>query len=95
MSDTRTRVPLNGKKINLAQLAAEVGAPLTADETEVVADDVTATTLTAAVEKHTPAPVAPSLADRLAAVEARLDKAATAAVTGEAAKLRDNLKPAT
>lgn len=40
-------------------------------------------------------PAAPSLGDRLAAVEARLDKAATASVTGEAAKLRDNLKPAT
>lgn len=43
-----------------------------------------------------PAPAAPTvdLAERLAAVEARLDKAASAAVTGEAAKLRDNLKPA-
>ena len=38
---------------------------------------------------------APSLTDRLAAVEARLDKAAAASVTGDAAKLRDNLKPAT
>lgn len=35
---------------------------------------------------------APSMADRLAAVEARLDKAASVAVTGDAAKLRDNLR---
>lgn len=39
------------------------------------------------------APAVPSMGERLAAVEARLDKAASAAVTGEAAKLRDNLKP--
>lgn len=44
---------------------------------------------------HVPPPPStePDLAERLAAVEARLDKAANAAVTGDAAKLRDNLKP--
>ena len=38
------------------------------------------------------APKPPTLAERLATVEARLDKAAGAAVTGDAAKLRDNLR---
>lgn len=42
-----------------------------------------------------PADLPPSLDERVAAVEVRLDKAANAAVTGEAAKLRDNLKPVT
>lgn len=37
-------------------------------------------------------PTPPTLADRLAAVEARLDKAASVTVTGDAAKLRDNLR---
>jgi hypothetical protein len=39
--DTRTRVPLN-KAVDLAQLAAEVGAALTASDSEVVAADPTA-----------------------------------------------------
>jgi hypothetical protein len=56
--DTRTRVPLNGKRIDLAQLATEVGAALTASETEVVVTDpgakVTQVTLSKAVAAHTP-----------------------------------------
>jgi hypothetical protein len=64
VTDTRTRVPLNGKTVNLAQLAAEVGAALTASDTEVVVADekakITAAQLKAAVEAHKPPPpVAP------------------------------------
>lgn len=98
MTDSRTRIPLS-KPVDLAQLAAEVGAALSASDTELVVADpaskVTAAQLRAAVDAHTPGPPAPSIIDRLAAVEARLDKAASATVTGEAAKLRDNLKPST
>lgn len=49
----------------------------------------------AAAEAEAAKPPVPTVADRLAAVEERLDKAANATVTGEAAKLRDNLKPTT
>lgn len=38
-------------------------------------------------------PEKPSTDDRLAALEARLDRAAATAVTGDAAKVRDGLKP--
>lgn len=59
MPDTRPRVPLNGKAIRLGQLAAEVGADLTASDTEVVvADDdstVTQSALQSAVDAHVPA----------------------------------------
>lgn len=46
------------------------------------------------VAAHVPSPpvVTPSTDDRLAAIEARLDKAAATPVTGEAAKLRDAIK---
>jgi hypothetical protein len=70
MTDTRTRVPLNGKTIDLAQLAAEVGVPLSASDTEVVVADekstVTASALQKALDAHTPAP-APTPDDDLAA----------------------------
>lgn len=56
MTDTRVRVPLNGKVIDLAQLAVEVGADLTASGVEVVVVDeestVTAAALKAAVDAH-------------------------------------------
>lgn len=59
-TDTRPRTPLNGKRVDLAQLAAEIGAPLTASDEEVViadpASQVTAAQLKAAVDAHTPAP---------------------------------------
>lgn len=59
MSDTRTRVPLT-KPVDLAQLAAEVGAALSASDTEVVVADldatVTAQALSAALAAHTPQP---------------------------------------
>jgi hypothetical protein len=59
MSDTRPRAALNGKKINLAQLAGEVGAALAASDTDVVVVDedstVTSDALQAAVDAHVPA----------------------------------------
>lgn len=59
MTDTRTRVPLT-KAIDLAQLAAEVNAALTASDAEVVVTDpdsaVTASALSAAIEAHIPDP---------------------------------------
>lgn len=73
MPDTRPRVPLNGKTVRLEQLAAEVGAALSADaEVVVVADPaatVTAAQLRAAVDAHTPAPPADPDAEFRAAVE--------------------------
>lgn len=58
-TDTRPRVPLSGKTINLGQLADEVGADLTASDTEVVVADedstVTAEALQAALDAHVPA----------------------------------------
>jgi hypothetical protein len=70
VTDTRPRVPLNGKTVALAQLAAEVGAPLSASDTEVVVADedsaVTGSALQAALDAHTPA-VAPTPDDDLAA----------------------------
>jgi hypothetical protein len=70
-TDTRPRVPLNGRTINLAQLAAEIGTALTASETEVVVADETATVtaeqLQAALDAHVPPPPAPSADDDLAA----------------------------
>jgi hypothetical protein len=82
MSDTRPRVKLNGKRIDLAQLAKEVGAPLSASETEVVVADpdstVTAAALSKALAGHTPpsaTPIEPPLTDderrRLRALLAR------------------------
>lgn len=59
-TDTRPRVPLNGKTVDLAQLATEVGAPLAASDDEVVIteEDSTVTTdaLSAAISAHTPDP---------------------------------------
>lgn len=59
MSDTRPRVPLNGKTVRLDQLAAEVGTDLVASETEVVVADEASTVTQAALQKaldaHTPA----------------------------------------
>lgn len=58
MSDTRTRVPLT-KAVDLAQLAAEVGAALSSSADEVVVADpeskVTAAQLKTALDAHTPA----------------------------------------
>lgn len=76
MSDTRTRVPLNGKAVDLAQLATEVGTDLVASDTEVVVasedSTVTAAQLKAAVDAHV-VPAAPAdpdsdLATRIRAV---------------------------
>lgn len=104
-ADTRTRVPLNDRTVDLAQLAQEVGAALTASETEVVVADadanVTAAQLAAALHAHTPPPPLPSPAERLAAVEAELrgmrERAAAVSATGGAAAVRDAItgKPGT
>lgn len=73
MTDTRPRVPLT-KPVNLAQLAAEVGASLTASDTEVVVADpdsaVTTAQLKAAVDAHTPAPQPDPDAELVAAITA-------------------------
>lgn len=78
-TDTRVRVPLN-KGVDLAQLADEIGVPLTASETEVVVADpaakVTAAALTKALAAHTPAPpaapVEPLTDDEITALRALL-----------------------
>lgn len=64
------------------------------DRVEVVGEvDGTMTAAAqAALDAHVPEPPAPSIPDRLAAVEARLDRAAAAEVAGDAAKLRDGLR---
>lgn len=58
-TDTRTRVPLT-KPVDLAQLAAEVGAALSASEDDLVVADadapVTPEALSAALDAHTPDP---------------------------------------
>lgn len=58
MADTRVRVPLDGKAVDLAQLDAETGGHgLCGSETEVVAVEgspVTAETLAAALAAHVP-----------------------------------------
>jgi hypothetical protein len=73
-TDTRPRVPLNGRTINLAQLATEVGAPLTASGTEVVIADsesaVSAAQLQAALDAHVPAQPADANADLAARIQA-------------------------
>jgi hypothetical protein len=73
-TDDRPRVALNGKTINLAQLAGEVGVALTASEIEVVVADpestVTAAALQAALDAHTPAPESDADADLVAAINA-------------------------
>lgn len=84
MSDTRTRIPLT-KPVDLAQLATEVGAALTASETELVvadpASEVTAAALKSALDAHTPAPKTDP--------EAEFRKALEAATT--VAQIRDAL----
>lgn len=74
MTDARPRIPLNGKAVNLEQLAAEVGTALTASQTEVVVADlespVTTDVLQAALDAHAPVPVPDPDAEFRAAVEA-------------------------
>jgi hypothetical protein len=86
VTDTRTRVPLNGKAVDLAQLAAEVGVPLTASDSEVVVADskstVTAAVLKTALDAHTPVPPVDHAAEFGKAVTA-ID---TSKVTDPAAK---------
>lgn len=59
-TDTRPRVALAGKQVNLAQLTAEVGSGLVASDSEVVVADadsqVTAEALATALAAHTPDP---------------------------------------
>lgn len=80
MTDTRVRVPLDGKKIDLAQLATEIGADLSASDAEVVVTDddspVTADALAAAVKSHTPPPppVEPLTDDEVTRLRALLAK---------------------
>lgn len=72
--DTRPRVPLNGKRIDLLLLAEEVGAPLAASDTEVVVADedspVTAAQLQSALDAHTAPVEVDHAADFAAAVKA-------------------------
>jgi hypothetical protein len=95
-TDSRARVALNGKPIDLAQLAAEVGTELTASAAEVVVADedsaVTAAALQAALEAHTPAAAVDHDAEFRNAVQAAttLDalKAALLGVSGPGAQPR-------
>jgi hypothetical protein len=72
--DDRPRVPLAGKRIDLAQLAGEVGTPLVASDTEVVVADedttVTAAALQAALDAHVPATTPDADADLAARIQA-------------------------
>jgi hypothetical protein len=74
VNDARARVKLDGKAINLAQLAQEVGAPLTGSAAEVVVADarssVTAEELRVAVGAHVPAEPVDHDAEFRQAVEA-------------------------
>lgn len=96
MTDTRARVPLNGKTVLLDQLAAEVGAALTASDTEVVVVDptakVTAAQLRNALAGHVPSPPPDPDAEFRAAVEAATTisalKAALLGHTGPGAQAR-------
>lgn len=78
MSDTRPRVPLT-KRIDLEQLTTEVGAALTASDTDVVVADpdslVTAAQLQAALDAHTP----PTPVDHDRAFRAAVEGATTLA----------------
>lgn len=56
--DDRIRIPLGGKVVNLAQLAAEVGAALSASDTEIVVADLRAGVSEAAVRAALAAHVA-------------------------------------
>lgn len=96
MDDTRPRVALNGKTIDLEQFAAEVGAALCASDTEVVVADsdapVTAAQLQAALDAHTPAPTPDPDGEFRQAVEAATTlaalKAALLGSTGPGAEPR-------
>lgn len=81
--DTRPRVALN-KPVNLSQLAAEVGAALTASDTEVAVADpaskVTQAALEKAVAAHTPDPTFGISAEDKA-VKALANKAKAGALT--------------
>lgn len=86
--DPRVRVPLNGKRVDLEQLTAEVGTALCASPDEVVVADpaakVTGTQLAAAVKAHVPPPVVDPDAAFVAAVEAATSLAALkAAIVGK------------
>lgn len=99
MVDTRVRIPLNGKKIDLDQLTTEVGAPLTASDTELVVanpdSQISPEVLSAKLAAHTPVPKKDPhviLLERIEKLEKRIDNAANANVAGDAAKVRDGLK---
>jgi hypothetical protein len=103
MQDTRPRVALNGKAVDLAQLAEEVGAALTASDTEVVVVDpdavVTVAQLKAAVDAHSPSPQPDPDADLAASINAVdtskiTDAAAKAALDALKAALVGSGKPA-
>lgn len=72
-TDTRPRVSYS-KPIDIAQLAAEVGTPLSSSDTEVVVADptstVTAAQLRAAIDAHTPVPKTDPDAELVAAITA-------------------------
>lgn len=79
MADTRARVPLNGKTVDLAALDAELGGHgLTGSDTEVVAVEgspVTAQQLAAAVEAHEPPEPPLSIAEQFAAYKTNVQAA--------------------
>jgi hypothetical protein len=103
VTDTRPRVPLNGKTVNLAQLATEVGTGLAASDTEVVVAEptstVTASALQAALDAHVPVPEPDPDADLAAAINAVdtskiTDSATKAALNALKAALLGSGKPA-
>lgn len=87
MTDTRVRVPLNGKQIDLAALdAATGGHGLSSSDLEVVAVEgspVTAEQLAAALSAHKADGVepAPSIEERVSALEQQLLETRIAFVT--------------
>lgn len=88
--------PREGERLRAAieaETSQTATVVLVGDEWAVTTDADKAT-VKAVVDAHdgTPGPVPPTSEERLAAVEARLDRAANQDVSGDAAKLRDAVR---
>lgn len=100
MADTRPRVPLNGKTINLAQLTAEVGAALSASDSEIVVADpastVTAAQLQTKLTAHTADPNYGKASEdmALAAIRSKAQQVAAGSATFTAAEIQQILAAA-
>lgn len=100
MFDLPAPSPLNGHRLR-AELR-DAGIHIDSDDEPRLVDgrlhfrlpDEERDTVTQVVDSHTGDPTPnPTVEDRLAGLERRVDKAAAADVSGDAAKVRDGLKP--